>query len=178
MVIAVAGRRVDPADTKQVRFPLKNVALVHERVGAMLRKEGATVVACSAACGADLVALGEARVLQLRKRVVLPFAEEKFRESSVVDRPGDWGPIYDEVLSEVKAAGDLVILKEMPEEEAYVAANTGILDEAGKIAGQNGDAVTAALIWNGESRGADDITEQFGNEARKRGWRVVEVSTL
>jgi hypothetical protein len=81
-------------------------------------------------------------------------------------------------MAEVKAADDLVILKELPEEEAYVAANTGILDAAGTLAEDAGNTVTAVLIWNGESRGTDDITEMFGKEARKRGWRVVDVSTL
>jgi hypothetical protein len=178
MIIAIAGRRVDPSDAKEPRFPLAQVAAVRERVRAMLEKEGATAIACSAACGADLAALAEAGALKLRRRVVLPFAEAHFRESSVVDRPGNWGPLYDQILSEVKAAGDLVILEEMPEEQAYVAANTSILDEASELAKASGETPMAALIWNGKSRGADDITEQFGNEARKRGWRVVEVKTL
>lgn len=178
MVIAMAGRRVDPVDAKQVRFPLKNVALVHERVAKMLRKENATALASSAACGADLITLAEAGRLGIRRRVVLPFEQQKFREGSVVDRPGDWGVIYDRVVSEVKAANDLVILPERPEDEAYVAANLAILDEAEALAKSTSDTVTAALIWNGESRGTDDITEQFGNEAKKRGWRVLDVSTL
>ncbi len=143
------GRRVDPVDAKHVRFPLKNVGLVHERVAEMLRREGATALVSGAACGADLIALAEAGALGLRRRVVLPFAVEKFRESSVVDRPGDWGPVYDQVIAEVKAANDLVILKGLPEDEAYAAANLGILDEAGKL----GDTVTAALIWNGNRAG-------------------------
>jgi hypothetical protein len=178
MIIAIAGRRVDAANSQEPRFPLKNVELVKERVRAMLESEGAKGIACSAACGADLVGLEVAGELHLRRRVILPFSEAQFREGSVVDRPGDWGPLYDEVVSEVKAAGDLVFLKEMPEDEAYVAANLAILDEAAGVAKESGDAVTAALIWNKQSRGADDITEQFGTEARKRGWRVIEVSTL
>jgi hypothetical protein len=178
MIIAIAGRRVDPADSQQTRFPLKNVALVQGRVGAMLKNEDAKAIVCSAACGADLASLAEAGAQKLRRRVVLPYGEKHFRESSVVDRPGDWGQLFDQILSEVKAAGDLVVMEETPEEEAYAAANTAILDEAATLAKMSGDEAMAALVWNLESRGADDITEQFGSEARKRGWRVVEVSTL
>ena len=178
MVIAVAGRRVDAVEAEQVRFPQGNVALVRERVREMLRRENATAVVSSAACGADLLALAEAGALRLRRRVVLPFAVELFRASSVVDRPGDWGRIYDQVVRDVSSRNDLVILQELPKDEVYLAANAGILDEAGTLATSMGDRVMAALIWNGESRGPDDVTEQFGCEARKRGWRVVEVSTL
>ena len=178
MVIAVAGRRVDAVDAEAIRFPLGNVELVRERVREMLRREGATAVVSSAACGADLIALAEAGALRLRRRAVLPFTVEAFRASSVVDRPGDWGRIYDRLVSELEAENDLVVLQELPEEEVYLAANAGILDEAGALAKSMEKPVMAALIWNGQSRGADDVTEQFGCEARKRGWRVVEVSTL
>jgi hypothetical protein len=178
VIIALAGRRIDAADSKQPRFPLANVALVRERVRAMLKEEGATALVCAAACGADLIALEEAGSLKLRRRVVLPFERIRFRETSVVDRPGDWGPLYDRILNQVEAAKDLVVLGSMAEEDAYLAANRGILDEANVLAQQRGERVNAALVWNGESRGERDITEEFGNEARLRGWPVVEVSTL
>jgi hypothetical protein len=169
---------VDAGDSKEPRFPLANVALVRERIRAMLREEGATAVVCAAACGADLIALEEAGSLKLRRRVVLPFERMHFRDTSVIDRPGNWGPLYDRILNQVEAAKDLVILENMPEEEAYLAANRGILDEADVLAQQRQERVEAALVWNGESRGERDITEEFGNEARQRGWPVVEVSTL
>jgi len=178
VIIALAGRRIDAADSKQPRFPLANVVLVRERVRAMLKEQGATAVVCAAACGADLIALEEGGSLKLRRRVVLPFERGRFRETSVIDRPGDWGPIYDQILNQVEDAKDLVVLANMPEEEVYLAANLGILDEADALAKQSGDRVKAALVWNGESRGERDITEEFGNEARRRGWPVVEVSTL
>jgi hypothetical protein len=178
VIIALAGRRIDAADSKQPRFPLANVALVRERVRTMLKEQGATAVVCAAACGADLIALEEAGSLKLRRRVVLPFGRGRFRETSVIDRPGDWGPLYDQILNQVEEAKDLVVLKNMPDEEAYLAANLGILDEADALAKQRRERVKAALVWNGKSRGDQDITEEFGNEARKRGWPVVEVSTL
>jgi hypothetical protein len=178
VIIALAGRRVDAIDAKQPRFPLANVPLVRERVHAMLQREGATAVVCAAACGADLVALSEAGSLKLRRRVVLPFERGRFRKTSVIDRPGDWGAIYDQVLDEVEEANDLIVQQNTGEKEDYMAANLDILDEAGSLAKQSHEAVKAVLIWNAESRGDEDITEEFGNEARRRGWPVVEVSTL
>src|ERR1700684_3534400 len=102
MIIALAGRRIDAADAKQERFPAKNVAMVRERIRLMLQSQRATVVVSSAACGADLLALSEAGSLGLRRRIVLPFEREKFRATSVMDRPGEWGALYDEALNEVE----------------------------------------------------------------------------
>src|ERR1017187_7580444 len=130
MIIALAGRRVDSSDAKECRFPLRNVELVRTRVRAALIEMGAEALVSSAACGADLIALSEAGRLGLRRRVILPFERKRFRETSVTDRPGEWGPLYDHVLNEVEAAGDLVILQDVPDDEAYSTANRAILDEA------------------------------------------------
>ena len=111
MIIALAGRRVDALDASQPRFPLQNVAKVGIAVRALLQQHNATAVVCSAACGADLIGLAEAGKLGLRRRIVLPFGREKFRETSVVDRPGEWGKLYDTVLDEVEAKGDLIVIE-------------------------------------------------------------------
>jgi hypothetical protein len=177
MIIAVAGRRIDGADATQRRFPLQNVRIVKTRVRAVLEIHGATTVACSAACGADLVALAEAGALGLRRRVILPFDRSRFRQSSVTDRPGEWGNLYDQILDEVEAAGDLVIIPGTSEEEAYSVANRRILYEAISLSHQFREPVTALLVWDGTSRGNDDLTAEFGIEARNRGLPIVEVRT-
>jgi hypothetical protein len=79
---------------------------------------------CSAACGADLLALIVAGQLGLHRRVVLPFAPERFRETSVTDRAWDWGLEYDQVIAAVRAENDLVILENAGEVvDAYVRTN-------------------------------------------------------
>jgi hypothetical protein len=178
MIIALAGRRVDSTDAKQPRFPLQNVEMVRARTLAVLEEKGATALVSSAACGADLIALSEAGQLGLRRRVILPFERRRFRETSVTDRPGDWGPIYDQVLDAAEAAGDLVILQDGSDDEAYSAANHAILNEAVALAKVVHEPATAVLIWDGVSRGDHDLTEEFGAEARKRGLPVTEVRTI
>jgi hypothetical protein len=178
MIIALAGRRVDAVGAKRPRFPLRNIDLVRMRMRAMLEAQAAKVVVCSAACGADLIALSEAGSMGLRRRIVLPFDRNRFRETSVTDRPGGWGPVYDQVLDEVERAGELELMEKMPDEEPYLAANRAILDQAVSLAKQLHYPVGAALVWDGNSRGHHDITEEFGIEARKRGLAVVEVSTI
>jgi hypothetical protein len=178
MILAVAGRRVDPADSKQPRFPLTNVDMVRMRVRAILRGKGAIALVASAACGADLIALSEAGGLGMRRRVVLPFERRRFRETSVTDRPGDWGPLYDQILDEVESNGDLVVLQNRSDDDAYSAANSVILDEALELAKSGDQPVAAVLIWDGTSRSERDLTEEFGVEARKRGVSVTEILTL
>jgi hypothetical protein len=178
MIIALAGRRIDAANAEAPRFPLENVELVRQRVREMLGAYRATALVSSAACGADLIALSEAGSLGLRRRVVLPFDCERFRKTSVTDRPGDWGSFYDKVIDELLASGDLVVMSEMAEEIAYSMANRAILNEAISLAKKLNQPVGAALVWEGTSRGKGDITEEFGAEARKQGFSVVEIKTI
>jgi len=177
MILAVAGRRVDPVDAKQARFPLINVDTVRMRVRALLREKGATALVASAACGADLIALSEAAGLGIRPRVILPFERQRFRNTSVTDRPGHWGPLYDQILDDVEPMGDLVVLQNGSGDDAYSAANSVILDEAVDLGKSTDQPVAALLIWDGTSRGGHDLTEEFGVKARKRGLLVTEILT-
>ncbi|HEY4959234.1 MAG TPA: hypothetical protein VFC15_00480 [Candidatus Limnocylindrales bacterium] len=178
MIIALAGRRVDAIDASQPRFPPQDIDKVSAAVRALLKQHGATAVVSSAACGADLIGLAEAGKLGLRRRIVLPFGRTKFRESSVVDRPGDWGKMYDTILDDVEANGDLVVIDTGNDKEPYAVTNAAILDQAIVLGRERGVAVAATLVWDGISRGKDDYTDQFGAEARKRGLPVMEVPTI
>lgn len=178
MIIALAGRRVDAANTSESRFPVRNTNLVTIRVREFIERERAGAIVSAAACGADLIALGEAGRLGVRRRVVLPFARDRFRQTSVTDRPGDWGPVYDQILDEVEAHGDLLVMNLEAEQEAFLAVNRAILDEAMRLGKEAKADVAALLVWDGASRGAGDLTEAFGAEARRRGLPVLEIRTL
>ncbi len=177
MIVALAGRRIDSADSTEPRFPLQNVETVRTRIRSLLKEKNAAALVSSAACGADLIALSEAGQLGLKRRVILPFERRRFRQTSVTDRPGDWGPIYDEILDAVEPAGDLVVLKDGMDEEAYAAANQAIFDEALALAQVIHQSVSAVLIWDGVTRGGRDLTAEFGVEARRRGLAVTEIPT-
>ena len=178
MIIALAGRRVDAINASEPRFPLQNVERVSHGVRALLEEHAATAVVSSAACGADLIGLSEAGKLGMRRRVILPFPREKFREGSVVDRPGEWGELYDRVLDEVESEGDVVVMQTVNDDEVYSAANRVILEEAIALGRERNETVGATLVWDGVSRGKNDYTEEFGAEARSRGLAVFEVLTV
>jgi hypothetical protein len=184
LVIALSGRRIDAPGAPVERFPLENAAAVQDRLATLFSGRGATALVCSAACGSDLLALEAAGNLGLRRSVVLPFSRERFRQTSVTDRPGDWGAIYDRVLDAVEVAGDLVVLEDAGEgDPAYAAASEAILDRARQISlaadPGRGDSpgVLAVIVWEGKSRGDGDITAGFAALADSLRIPVVEVPT-
>jgi hypothetical protein len=179
MVVALVGRRVDAPQAEAQRFPPVNLICVRERIRAALISSRVRFLVCSAACGADLLALDVAGDLGIRRRIVLPFARERFRNTSVTDRPGDWGPLFDRILSEVEASGNVVVLADAGDgDKAYSAANRSILEEAASMASQSKSHVTAIVVWNGTARGEGDLTAAFMREAGQKGLPVVELSTL
>lgn len=179
MIIAVAGRRIDAEDAKSARFPLKNVGLVQQRLDELFGREAATGLVSSGACGADLVALTVAAARHIRRRMVLPFGRDEFRASSVTDRPGEWGPVYDRVLAELEQTDDVVTLEgNAAGDAAYAAANEAILQEAATLARQGATDVLAVLVWEGAPRDGADMTAAFGDAAQRRGCRVEQVKTL
>lgn len=175
-VLALAGRRIDATHAQVARFPLENAALVRQRLHALMAAHEARALVCSAAGGSDLLAVDAALELGLRVRIVLPFDRVRFREVSVVDRPGDFGRLFDRVLGVVEARGELVLREaEATEAAAYRACNEVILDEAANLARPG--LPVAVIAWDGRSCGTEDNTDTFANAARRRGWTVLEVLT-
>jgi hypothetical protein len=176
-IVVVAGRRIDAPGSPE-RFPAKNRDLVCARIADRLRAVGATVVVASAASGADLLALQAARALKLRVQVILPFEAARFRKTSVIDRPGDFGAVFDDVC---RAAGpNLVVLRNAGESDvAYAAVNRALLDTASALAGgcPTPTEVLVLLVWERERRARGDLTADLGEAARARGWAVDHIAT-
>ena len=186
MIVAVAGRRIDAADTAVSRFPLARVDAVRAGIREQLGRGGVSWVVSSGACGTDLLALEVAGELGLRRHIVLPFGRALFRETSVTDLPGNWGPLYDRICDEVAAVGELVDLSYPPEgERTYAETNVRIIEQALALGRAEAAAQSASqpnamalLVWDGASRGPDDLTAHFGRLARANKMPVVEVPTL
>ena len=146
---------------------------------------------CSAACGADLIALRVAQKLGITYRIVLPFTPERFRITSVMDRPHtqewNWGVLFDQVIDNAQVKGELVVVEtDGDRQAAYQAVNHAILNEAvqqGRIQAGTGapqeiHEVQAVIAWDGHPRGPRDLTLHFAEEARSRGLVVKEILTL
>ncbi len=180
VIIALAGRRVDKEGETHVRFPgdADSVARVGERIRAYLADAKATTLVCSAACGADLLGLEEAGKLGLTRRVILPFEPARFRASSVADRPGDWGPLFDRIIEEVSERGGLILAPAQAAHSVYLETNHVIIEEALRLAAEVKTTAAAVLVWDGTSRGDGDATEEFGRYARSRSMTVGSIPTL
>jgi hypothetical protein len=92
----------------------------------------------------------------------------------VVDRPGDWGSVFDRIILSAQTTGDLVVLNLSDGEEAYRATNEAILHEAQELcradAQSAGCRQIAAVVWEGAARGDGDITEHFRRLATAAGF--------
>ena len=175
MIIALAGRRIDSPEIDIPVFPDASIDRVRARIHGLLQAQYPRMLVSSAACGADLVAQEAAGALAIRSRIILPFERNQFRKSSVVDRPGNWGPLFDRVIAEAESRQDLISLNlELESDSSYLQANQAILDDARSQAAVHGDELIAVLVWNCKSRGAGDITNAFGNTARSLGFKVLE----
>jgi hypothetical protein len=180
-VIALAGRRTDAPDSAAVRFPLEAVSQVRSSIRDCLEREHAVALVSSAAAGADLLAQDVAAELGLRRCVVLPFAAARFRDTSVIDRSGFWGELFDRLCADGRDDVTIVDMSTggIADDDAYALANERILHEAERLADRIRAArIAAVLVWDGVWRGTDDATASFGDLARERGHPVIDISTL
>ena len=178
MIAASAGRRIDEKDAETSRFPLENTEMVRARISDLLKKETPAALVCSAACGADLLILEAAGKLGIERHIVLPFERARFRKTSVTDRPGDWGKLFDEACDEAASAGNLTILEGFEDEmEAYSAATTEILNKAESLHPGGEAKKLAVIIWEGNVKSDEDETAAFAAAARARNFVVEEILT-
>jgi hypothetical protein len=190
MIIALAGRRIDAEAAEEERFPLKNADQVSREIKARFEALNPNVLICSAACGADLIALVIAQQLGIRRHIVLPFPPQRFRETSVVDRNStwNWGRIFDALSQEAKESDDLIIVPPADDETAaYALTNERIISEAIELSSEDANPentderyqnILALIVWEGRSRGDDDLTAEFADRARAKGIAVEQVYTV
>jgi hypothetical protein len=110
---------------------------------------------------------------------VLPFPPKRFRETSVTDRPGDWGSGFDRLVAMAEATGDLVILAGVAgdDDAAYAAANRAIIRETEALAKDTPNGIpqrrVSVIVWEGAARsgtnasgGRQTLVTQSGFEER------------
>lgn len=183
MIAVLAGRRVDAADAPVARFPLKNVEKVKEKLQRLFTANNIDYLVSSGACGADLIALDVAGHLDISRKMVLPFGAETFRSSSVTDRPGNWGELFDTIHEELKKQSNVITLKyTQDDDEAYEKTNFDILNTADILFEKSNDAgdekKVAIIIWEGAPKDSNDTTDHFRKEAGKRGYQIEEINSL
>ena len=176
-VIALAGRRTDAIDTDTARFPLSSVRAVRAKLHDLLLENNTKKLVCSAACGADLVALDMAGELGVERHIVIPFSVSEFRRISVTDRPGEWGPLYDRIISEVSAQGLLQILNcDSDDDEAFSTTNKAIIERAESLSSDD-VAPLAVIVWEGQSHEPIDATREFLELAQDARFKLTTITS-
>lgn len=190
MVVVLAGRRIDADDAQAKRFPLENVDKVRQKIHQSFLIKKPDWLVCSGACGADLIALDVAGKLNIKRKMVLSFEPDIFRASSVIDRPGNWGELFDAVYSDLNKENNVVILNYSEDDkDAYEKTNFEILKKAQTIFKEmkqqskqsfNSDIKknVAVIVWEGYPKDSNDTTDHFRREAMRRGYEVEEINCL
>lgn len=174
-IACLAGRRIDAIDADEPRFPLHRAPAIGEAIAAVLVERKISRLVCSAACGADILALEACKALGIPATIILPFSAGVFRDVSVIDRPGDWGPRFDQVIARARAHSDLVELGYAKnDQKAFLGANREIVAH---VTEANVGEKFAILVWEGTTRGEDDATADLAERAWAAGFQVIEVST-
>jgi hypothetical protein len=180
MIAALAGRRIDAPDAENARFPLEMKEIVYGRIRDFFRERKVKILVSSAACGADLLAQKAARELNIEQHIILPFAREKFRKTSVTDRPGDWGKLFDEICAEVELKGNLLVLQDFKddEEKAYSAVTIEILNLAESLRlSAAEEQITAIAVWDGKAKAENDETASFIEKSKMKDFQTKDIST-
>jgi hypothetical protein len=181
MVIALAGRRISDPGAKAVQFPLENVAKVREHLRKLFASVKPEVLVSSGACGADLLALEVAGSTGIMRSMVLPFDPAIFKTTSVTDRPGDWGPLFDKICREVAHEEKIQVRGYAKDDEAkYRKINIDIIQRAEVLAEKYevSKKLMAVIIWEGKPKPSDDTTADFKSQALRRNFEIKEISTL
>lgn len=174
-IAALAGRRIDSQEADDVRFPLAEEEHVLHKLLRRFRQEHVVRLVCSAACGADILALEAANELAIPATVILPFAPNIFRKISVTDRPGDWGERFDRLMKAALDRDDLIQLGFDPSHKhAFSATNHRIIET---VLGSEIPRRLAFAVWEGRSRGEDDSTAEFLKMALSQGYEKRTVLT-
>jgi hypothetical protein len=179
MIAVAAGRRIDPENADVIRFPLHRIDSVKHALHGVFALHNVTMLVSSAACGADLLAIEVAQERATRFRIVLPYDEHVFRETSVVDRPGNWGALFDGVMSIARSRNDVVVVGTVQDHEAYYRTNEFMCDEAIRLASAyRTNGCLALVVWEGSRRGADDVTGHFQDQAILRNMSLSVILTV
>lgn len=174
-VAALAGRRIDAPDAEKIRFPLDSIDRVSSELAKLFEQQGIGKLVCSAACGADLLALTIARSMAIECQIILPFEASRFKATSVVDRPGNWGQLFDQVVLNTPKENLIVLDSAAEPDEAYEAATQEIIFRA--IAAANPRKAIAIAVWEGSSRADADATASFLHHAQLAGMTTRTIKT-
>lgn len=177
MILVHAGNRVDGADRDPPRFPESQVEFVERRLGRLLDALRPRVVVSAAAAGADLLLLEQALAIKdIAVHVVLPFAADVFRDTSVADRGPAWTDRYDRVLAMADGDRGQVFEHGLTLDDGGYREGNRLLIRHAQRQVADGDGVLALAVAPPASGGGErSVTDDFVATARAHRITVIDM---
>jgi hypothetical protein len=117
--------------------------------------------------------------------MILPFDAHTFRSTSVTDREGNWGILFDSIHDELNKKGNVIILNlTKDDKDAYEKTNVAIIKTADalfkdrEIFDTASEKKVALIIWEGTPKNSNDTTNHFKQLATKSGYTIEEINCL
>ena len=149
MVAAFSGHMIDAPGRTPERFPASAEGAVRLAIRERLKQCSVGFGFSSMACGADVLFLEELLERGGSARVFLPFAYDRFLQTSVGQ---GWQSRVDAICADrrvtVTTLRDAPVEREL--EAAYAACSEAVTREATRFARRLGDEPVLLAVWNGE----------------------------
>jgi len=174
VIVVFGGVQIDAPGAPVSRFPESQVTDVSGRVRSLLSGLRPRLLVGAAASGSDLVILEQALNQGLKAHIVLPFAPDRFRQTSVESRGPAWVSRYEAVLAQVRRGrAVLEVLGEPEDDGVYTRTNGHLLSRADELRADGEEIITLLL----RPAGADgrSVTDDLGARAEFAGLLVLDL---
>jgi len=178
IIVALAGRRIDPPNPETERFPARNIERVRRDIYQELKKRRARWLVSSAAAGADLLAIKAATDLGIASRIILSPSVREFARMSVEHQGPYWTQEFENAVSAIAPDNIFCIPAQPAIADTFRSINERILSDAIALSVSGPDELVCFAVWDGDTRGKDDFTADFVQRAATRGLPVTHINTV
>jgi class 3 adenylate cyclase/tetratricopeptide (TPR) repeat protein len=164
-IVACSGHLID-SPGKNRRFPQEAEAIVRAKIEENLDFLGATCGYSSAACGTDIIFLEAMASRGGETHVFLPFAKDKFIQSSVRREGTDWEARFEKVLDQATSVHYVTSEGYYGDDSLFSFCNDVMLGFAAMRARGLDEEPNLLLFWDGNSGqtgGTGEVAESWRN---------------
>lgn len=178
MIILYAGVQADEVGRAVARLPEGAEDDLLTRLRGLFQSLQPSRLVGALASGSDILFARAALLEGIPLRVILPFAKEDFRRTSVEPRGDRWLAHFDRIVSD--AAVDLVEGDRPVQEtaEAFNAHNLAMLDDAGALAEGTDERVWVVVIRPTPDPAVQTVTDNLVLRAEERGHLVLDLAPI
>lgn len=176
VVVAFAGHMFDRPERNSPRFPLTAASPVQGRIRVALAELGVTAGYSSLACGADMLFAEAMLERDAELHVVLPFARERFLQTSVNLLPGlNLTAHFEKILGHAKHVTVISDNRVTSEVLAYEICSQQICELARTRAENLRCPLHPLVVWDGQPGDAPGSTASFVQYWENRNQHVMTV---